>query len=119
MADKKHSMIRKCRFISYRSNVVFIAKPPPVVIDWMSNTVQQTKKPRENAIPTPAQCLTIIKDAAAALGVVPKRLKCCKRDSLQRTARKLTFLVWPDPTTRGRVNAKTVSREKRQLIHGQ
>ena len=52
-------MIRKCRFISHCSNIVYIAKPPSVVVNWMSNTIQQMKKHRRNLIPTPAQCLVI------------------------------------------------------------
>ena len=119
MVDEEHDVIRKCRFISHRSNIVYVAKPPPVVVDWMSNTIQQIKKCQKNPIPTPVQCQTIISEAAAKLGVASEQLQCCQRNSAQQTARRLTFLVWPNSTTRGRIDAKTICRDKLQLIHGE
>ena len=51
--------------------------------------------------------------------ILPEQLKTCSRESMQKTARKLAFVVWPDPVTRAGVNAKTVDRQKLKLVHGE
>lgn len=66
---------------------------------------------------TPNQCNQILKDAAEKLSLLPEQLRACRRDSMQRTARKIAFVVWPEPATRSNVNAKNVDREVLDLIY--
>jgi hypothetical protein len=84
----------------------------------MSNVLQIVDKKEEQASRSQADCLEIIKKAAATLNVLPGQLKACYRDIMQKTARRLAFVIWPDPIVRARVNAKNVDREKLKLIYG-
>ena len=68
---------------------------------------------------TPEQCSKIIVNTATKLKVLPEQLRSCARDSMQKRARKLASVVWPDPISRAKVNAKTVDRQLLKLIHGE
>ncbi|CAF1296608.1 unnamed protein product [Rotaria sordida] len=79
----------------------FMEKPPPIVLKWMSHVLNTAEQQEQHVERTSTQCGKIISDAAEKL----------------KTARKLVFVIWPEPNKRARVNAKTVDREKLKLIY--
>ena len=97
--------------------IFFIPKLPPNVLKWMSHVLQVVDKQEEHAGRISAQCLNMIHNAAKVLMVLPEQRKACSRESMQKTARKLAFVVWPDPVTRAGVSAKTVDRQKLKLVY--
>jgi hypothetical protein len=81
----------------------FTVKPPQSVYKWMSAVLQAAEKESDQTTRTPNQCHQIIKDAAETLSILPEQLRACRRESMQKTARKLAFVLWPDAVTRSGV----------------
>ena len=83
----------------------------------MKNVVQSIDEQEKKAKLSPMDCSKVIEDAAKFLRVLPEQLKSCCRETMQKTARKLSYVVWPDAQTRALVSASNVCKEKLDLIH--
>ena len=83
----------------------------------MSAVLHAADKETDPTNRTPNQCNQILKDAAVKMSILPEQLRACRRESMQQTARKIAFVVWPEPTTRSDVNAKTIDRDVLDLIY--